>query len=314
MISVIITAYKEKETIAKAIEAILDRKYSNYSGEIELITVIPDDETKEAARKEVEKYDNANWVNITDPQQGKPYALNLALNEANGEILILTDGDVFFGEGALGSLVDSFEANPEVGGATGRPLSMNKKTKFMGYISHLLADAAHHKRMVTLKGVDSGYSQAIFKDNLHFFVLSGYILAMRNYRFNIPDDTLVDDAYISYELFNRGLKLEYIPEATVQVKYPTSIKDWYLQKLRSVGGYVQLWKYGVIQQNTKVRNFWKELEYIWFPIKYSSSIREFFWSLALYPMRLLMWLIIFYQQKVKKRDLEEVWVRIESTK
>ena len=105
-----------------------------------------------------------------------------------------------------------------------------------------------------------------------------------------------------------------IPEAKVYVNYPSNLKDWYKQKLRAVGGYVQLWKFGVIENNTKVRNFWKELEYFWFPIKYAKSIKEYIWSLALYPMRLYMWLIIFYQQRIRKKSFDEIWVRVESTK
>lgn len=312
MLSIIITAYKEPETIAQAVKHLIDSDINGYSGDVELITVIPDEETKSAAAKEIEKY-KINWISITDPKLGKPHALNLGLEAATGDILLLTDGDVYFGENAVANIVEAFN-DESIGGATGRPISQNSKSNFMGYISHLLADAAHHKRMVTLKGIASGYSQVLFKDNLHFFVLSGYILAMRNYKIMVPEDTLVDDAYISYELFNRKLRLAYVPEALVYVKYPTTLKDWYKQKLRSVGGYVQLWKYGVIQQSTKVRNFWKELEYIWFPIKYARSFKELLWSFCLYPMRLFMWLIIFYQQKIRKRNLEEVWVRIESTK
>ena len=139
-------------------------------------------------------------------------------------------------------------------------------------------------------------------------------MAMRNFQFHLPEDTLVDDAYLSYVLLSKGGKLEYIPEAKVYVNYPSNLKDWYKQKLRAVGGYVQLWKFGVIENNTKVRNFWKELEYFWFPIKYAKSIKEYIWSLALYPMRLYMWLIIFYQQRIRKKSFDEIWVRVESTK
>lgn len=312
-LTVIITAYKEEKTIGKALEAICDTSYSEYSKALQLVTVIPDKATTQAAGKVIRKYKHIKWTKLTDPGKGKPTALNLALKKATGDVVILTDGDVYMEKGSIRLLYDAF-SNPKVMGATGRPISNNNRNEFYGYISHLLADAAHHKRLTTLKGIRSGKSRVFVGSKTNFFVLSGYALAMRNFQLALPEDTLVDDAYISYALLSKGGKLEYVPDAKVYVNYPTNLKDWYKQKLRAVGGYVQLWKYGVIHENNKVRNFWKELGYFWFPVKYAKNSKEFIWSLKLYPMRLLMWLIIFYQQRIRKRSFDEIWVRIESTK
>lgn len=312
-LTVILTAYKEANTVAKAVRCICDVKYSGYKDAFQLITVIPDKETLKEAQKEIKKHTNIYWTSIVDPGKGKPTALNLALKKSKGKIIALTDGDVYLGEQSIKLLVDAFK-NPKVMGSTGRPVSADKKNNFFGYISHLLADAAHHKRLTTLKGIRSGRSRVFVGSKSNFFALSGYAMAMRNFQLQLPEDTLVDDAYLSYVLLSKGGKLEYIPEARVYVNYPTNIKDWYKQKLRAVGGYVQLWKFGVIKKNTKVRNFWKELEYFWFPIKYAKSFKEYFWSIALYPMRLFMWLIIFYQQRIRKKSFDEIWVRVESTK
>lgn len=312
-LTIIITAYREEKTIKKALESICDPDYSGYYKDLQLITVIPDKETNNIASQEIPKHKNIKWTKINDPGNGKPTALNLAFQKAKGEVIILTDGDVYLEKASINLIAKAFK-NPKVMGATGRPISANPRTNFFGYISHLLADAAHHKRLTTLKGIRSGRSRVFIGSKSNFFVLSGYILGMRNLQLQLPEDTLVDDAYISYVLLSKGGKLEYLPDAKVYVNYPTNLKDWYLQKLRAVGGYVQLWKYGVISKDNKVRNFWKEIEYFWFPIKYAKSIKEFLWSLMLYPMRMLMWIIIFYQQRIRHKSLEELWVRVESTK
>jgi len=312
-LTVILTAYKEEKTVARAVKSICEPKYSGYKEKFQLITVIPDKETLNTAKKEIKKYKNTEWTSVIDPGEGKPTALNLALKKVKGKIIILTDGDVYLGEDSIKLLFDAFK-NPKVMGSTGRPVSADKKSTFFGYLSHLLADAAHHKRLTTLKGIRSGRSRVFVGSKSNFFALSGYAMAMRNFQLQIPKDTLVDDAYLSYVLLSKGGKLEYVPEATVFVNYPSNIKDWYKQKLRAVGGYIQLWKFGVIEKNTKVRNFWKELEYFWFPIKYAKTVKEYIWSVALYPMRLYMWLIIFYQQRIRKRSFDEIWVRVESTK
>jgi len=313
MLSIIITSFKEADSIAEALRCILNPKYSGIPNEFELITVIPDDETYKSAKIEIQKWNVKNWIHIKDPLKGKPHAINLAFKRASGEIMVLTDGDVHFEKNAVGKLIQHF-TNNEIGGVTGRPMSSDTKNSFMGYIGHLLADAAHHKRMVTMLPETKGKSLSIVSKKPNFFVLSGYIMAIRNSQIEVPEDCLIEDAFISYNIVNSGQKLIYEPEAKVNVKYAKTISDWYRQKLRSVGGYVQLWKYGVIKEDTNVRDFWKELEYFWFPIKYAKKFQEIIWSLILYPIRLLLWIRIFIEQKFLKKDLAETWVRIESTK
>ncbi len=312
--SIIITAWKESRSIKKAIKSLVDKRSGNFTKkEFEIVVVCPDKDTWLAARNIADgyKFRNIRW--IRDQKNGKPAALNLAFNEINSEILILTDGDVYIGKNALPKILEYFK-DRKVGGVTGRPVSEDSKKCFMEYMGHLLADAAHHKRMVTMKSNISGRSLRFVKKEPGFFVLSGYLFAMRNIGIKVPEDCLIEDAFISYKLHNEGYKLAYEPEAKVFVKYAKNIQDWYKQKLRSVGGYEQLWKYQVIKPETKVRNFWRELEYFWFPIKYSKNLRQFIWSLMLYPLRLILWVRIFWQQRILKRSFSKTWVRIESTK
>ncbi|MFX1535371.1 MAG: glycosyltransferase [Promethearchaeota archaeon] len=314
MISVIITAWKEYKTIGKALNSILNPQKNDFKREFEILIVCPDESTWRVAKRTAEKFKFRRIKWIQDPQKGKPIALNMALKEAGGDILILTDGDVYFGKNVISKLVEYFK-DPKVGGVTGRPVALGEKDSFMQFANHFYADVAHHKRMVTMKKDVSGRSLRIVSREPGFFVLSGYISAIRNVVRNIPNDCLADDAFISYKLHNLGYKLAYEPDAKVFVKYAQSLSDWYRQKLRSVGGYEQLWKYGVIKPTTKVRNFWKELEYaVWFPFTYVKNLKEVFWALFLYPTRLWLWIQIFYQQRIKKKSFEETWVRIESTK
>jgi len=314
VLSIIITASKEPQTIGKALTMLLDSSLSYLKNDFEVITVIPDQETQIAAEKLITiKYPGINWIKIKDPGKGKPVALNLAFQKAKGDYILLSDGDVYCDTEVIPLLMEHFK-NKSIGGVTGRPKAVEQKTTFWGYIGNLLADAAHHKRMTTMGKNRSGHSAKLISSQPDFFVLSGYISLIKNLKLSIPEDCLVDDAYISYRLINKGFKLAYEPKALVYVKYPTHITDWFAQKARSVGGYMQLWKYGVVKEENKVRNFWKELEYFWFPIKYASNFRELCWSLMLYPLRFYLWLRILFEQKVLKKEFYQTWVRIESTK
>lgn len=297
MISIIITSYKEPKTIAKAIESVIYGLKKNY----EIIQISPDKETLEAGFKKAQELKILkNFKQIQDPCKGKPHALNLALNEAKGDILVLTDGDVFFGKNATTELIRAFKKN-NVYGVTGRPISRDKKDTMMGYFGHLLSDAAHHKRMKTLK-------------KRKFFPMSGYIMAIRNFQLKLPEDVLSDDAYISYVITNKGKHILYAPKAKALVKYPRNLNDYYKQKVRSLGGYLQLQGYDVVNKEKKTRTFKDEIAYFWFPFSYASNFKEFFWSMLLFPIRLITWIRIFFERRILKKDFKNTWIRIESTK
>lgn len=316
MISIIITAYKEAQTIKKAIESIIIPAYSGISPDYELIQVSPDDETLNAGRECIEEHSNyikhTQYIQIKDPLKGKPYALNLALKRARGDILILTDGDVFFDKNAVKEMLDAF-VDKSIGGVTGRPIAQNDKSTMMGYYANMLADAAHHKRTLSMTTDSSGKSSLFIPRN-KFFPLSGYIMAIRNIHIQLPLDCLADDAYISYILKNMNLKLVYNPRSKVFVRYPLNLKDYFIQKKRSLGGYIQLWKYDIVTKETKSRSFWHELQYFWFPIKYAQNLNQFFWSLYFYPVRLFTWAWIWWERKILNKDFSKTWQRVESTK
>src|SRR3989338_1734721 len=103
MISILITAYKEPATIGKAIECFLDEKLEDY----EILVAAPDDETLAVINKYAKKHHAVK--SFKDDGKGKPAALNLLLQHAKGDILILSDGDVYIEKGSVGRLVRWFD-------------------------------------------------------------------------------------------------------------------------------------------------------------------------------------------------------------
>jgi biofilm PGA synthesis N-glycosyltransferase PgaC len=311
MITVILTAYKEEKTISKALKFIADPTCSGYTDQIHLIQISPDKQTLSTATNFIKSVHNPNlkFEQIKDPGKSKPNALNMALEKTNSDLVILTDGDVSFAKNALKILVSDFKQN-NYDLAGGRPVSTNERSEFMGYISHLMTTAAHDKRIKELNA------------DHKFFPLSGYMLILNKKKFEtktgeklrIPDDCLVDDAYISYKYFNNGFKLGYIPEAKVKVKFPTTLGDYFKQKKRSTGGYLQLWKYNIVTKDTNSRSIWQELKYFFFPLKFAKKPIEFFYSLIFYPVRLYLWAVMWFERKLRNKAFSQTWVRVESTK
>lgn len=312
MISIIVNAWKEEKSIGKCINSMVNPEWNDYEGDFEIIVACPDKPTWVAAERTANEFSFGNISWLRDPGKGKPYALKLALKKAAGEYLILTDGDTYWGKNVISMMYTILSSksktvsgigNKPVGGVTGRPVSLENRNTFMGYLSHLFVDAAHYKR------------KRVMHEKDQFYVLSGYLLGMKNLGIIPPEDCLVDDAYFSYALYSKGYLLAYEPQAKVYVKYAKNLKDWYKQKLRSVGGNVQLSEYDVYKTKQPTRrSIFEEMKFFWYPIAYAGSVKEFFWSLAIYPLRLWLWIRIYYERKIAKKDFSKTWVRIESTK
>jgi cellulose synthase/poly-beta-1,6-N-acetylglucosamine synthase-like glycosyltransferase len=312
MISVIITSFKEPRSIGKCIRCIGNKRYSGIPTPFEIIQVSPDEITLKAGKKAARelKLSKQEYRHVIDPHKGKPVALKMALEKAKGEIVILTDGDTFFEQNAVKNLLEPF-SNKTVGGVSGRPVSIDSKENIWGYWGHLLSDAADDRRRKTMKlSVNNCYIS-----EKTFFPMSGYIMAIRNVKIDIPKNVLSDDAYISYALRNKGYEIAYAPDAKCFVKYPTNLEDYLKQKVRSLGGFSQLKRFNIFKKDKQSRSFGIEVRYSLYVLRYAKSFKELVWSTFLFPIRLVTWIRILWERIILKKDMSTTgWERIESTK
>lgn len=286
-LSVVITAFREEKTIGKAIESVKEQIDLRTD---ELWVVAPDKETISASKK-------FPGVKVfKDPGNGKPTALNLIFEKVAGGIVVLTDGDVWIDKKAIKNLVSKFKEDG-VGIVSSRPVSLNDKSNLFGYWAYLLTEAAHLVRIQrNLKG--------------QFLDCSGYLLAIRKDLFtHIPADHLTEDAYLSQQVYQKGYKTVYAPEARVLVKFPTNFKDWIKQKTRSVGGASQS-----VSGVPMMRGISKEIAQAKILITLPKSVLEYWYLFLLFCVRGYLWVNIFWKLKIKKLPFDKVWLRVESTK
>jgi cellulose synthase/poly-beta-1,6-N-acetylglucosamine synthase-like glycosyltransferase len=293
MISVIITSYREAATIGRALDAFLAQR----PPDAELLVICPDSETAAV----VDEYGRRHIAvrRVVDPGQGKPAALNCGLSAARGEIVVLSDGDVVIGDGALQPLLAPF-AEASVGATTGRPMSASPRSTMMGYWSHLLTDSAHRVRLAR-------------DQEGQFLLCSGYLFAFRRALIaNVPVDALAEDAVISHEIAHAGYRIRYAPEAQVTVRYPTTYRDWLRQKVRSAGGYAQDY---IRKSPVSMRSARLEIvDGTRLALAYPKNLRELVWTLVLFAARLHLWLLVFWNVRVRHRPLKALWQRVETTK
>ena len=125
VISIIICAFKEPDGVRRAINSFQLQPHD------EILVVAPDKETEEVCKE----FESKKIRYIKDEGVGKPAALNLAFREAKGDILILTDGDVYPNVYAVGQFIKVFDifTDPEIGAVSGRPVSLSPTTTMLGY-------------------------------------------------------------------------------------------------------------------------------------------------------------------------------------
>jgi len=283
---VIITAYKEKETIYKCIQSFLPEVAKQ-----DIIVVAPDEKTLFEAEKLGVKV-------IKDPGKGKPTALNLVFSKIKDKILILTDGDVYIAENSVEELLTHFK-DEKIGAVSARPVSLNSRKTMLGFWSHLLTDKAHEERMKR-------------KLDNKFLFCSGYLYAIRNIVGKIHENSLADDAEISHIINEKGYKITYEPNARVFVKYPTTVSDWVKQKRRSIAGYHQISRW--FPKAARMRTFGKEAANIFNAFSYVRRPMEITHTWNLIIIRLYMWILTWWDQKITKKGFEDTWKRVESTK
>ncbi len=290
MNSIIITAFKEPGTIGKAVAALGSQKKK----EDELIVIAPDLETLEAAGKLKKNISNLRL--IQDPGKGKSAALNIAVAQARGDLLVLSDGDVYIGKQALAALLAPL-AHAQVGAVSGHPFSTNHTTKY-GFWAQVLTGVADELRKEAEK------KQLPFQ-------CTGYLFAIRKTLFpKLDEELLSEDGFIALQVHEQGYRIAYAPKAAVYVKYPDNWKDWIKQKRRSAGGYNQL----KMMHGKTLRSFGWESRGGFRLLKYVKSVREAGWLASLFLARVYLWLIIYKDINVKKKTQKELWQRVESTK
>ena len=311
-LSVIITSAYEEKTISQAVEQIIKPNKPLWA-DMEVLVIAPDNPTLEAATKVAAKYSNFNnFHTIKDPAYGKPSAVNMAVDRARGDIVVFTDGDMYIGDSAIELILKQFE-NPDVGGVSGHPISLDDRAGFWGFSSHLFCHGAHSERT----------------RNPQITPMSGYLYAIKMTNdikniFPIQKNLRAEDAYISKRINKLGYQIAYEPDALAYVHFPKNLGDWINQKKRSLGGNIQIAQTiqtgAAPEKGRKDKQFGKnkrslrqDLSYFYLPFNFATNPKEYLYALLIYPLRLYLWIIIYIQHTTKSYS-RGTWERIESSK
>jgi cellulose synthase/poly-beta-1,6-N-acetylglucosamine synthase-like glycosyltransferase/peptidoglycan/xylan/chitin deacetylase (PgdA/CDA1 family) len=229
-ISVVIPAFNEAAGIAATVRSMAE---SRYRGRLEIIVVDDGstDDTAAIARRLGLPYVHV----ITQPNSGKPGALNRGIAEARSDILILVDGDTVFEPHTIERLIAPLQ-DPRVGAVSGNTKVGNRRG-FIGGWQHLEYVLGFNldRRMYDLLGIMPTVPGAIGAFRRAALAEVG----------GVSDDTLAEDTDLTMALCRTRWRIVYAASAIAWTEAPSSLRQLWRQRYR--------WSYGTMQAMWKHR-------------------------------------------------------------
>ncbi|MFA5073046.1 MAG: glycosyltransferase [Nitrospirota bacterium] len=123
-ISVLIPMHNEEKVAANILDVLLLADYDKDKMEIIPMNDFSEDRTREIVDAYAQQYPFIKPLHRYEGERGKPAALNDAIKQATGEIIIVFDADYLPPRGILKNIAVSFQ-DPEVGAVMGRVIPVN---------------------------------------------------------------------------------------------------------------------------------------------------------------------------------------------
>ncbi|RCU45166.1 glycosyltransferase family 2 protein [Corallincola holothuriorum] len=158
-VTVLIAAFNEAEHIEATVTNKLAQTYPAEKLEVIVISDGSDDGTDELVLK-LAAEDSRVKLLVQTPRAGKTSALNMAIPEATGEIIVFSDANSVYKQDAIAHLVRNF-ADPDVGYVTGQMIYGNPESSMTGegcsaYMKYENALRQWETDIGSVVGVDGG--------------------------------------------------------------------------------------------------------------------------------------------------------------
>ncbi|HEY4741558.1 MAG TPA: glycosyltransferase [Candidatus Acidoferrales bacterium] len=229
-VSVLIPAYNEEAVIVATVRAALASDYPKLE-----ILVVDDGSTDRTSERLRAEFDSDSRVRlITQPNRGKPAALNHALASATGEIMVTIDADTCVNRDAIRKLVRNF-ADARVAAVAGNVKVMNRNRWLT--------------RWQALEYITSQNLEKRAFDLLNCIpVVPGAVGAWRTDVVRscggFSRDTVAEDTDLTMTIRRQGWKILYDEDAIGYTEAPETVSALIRQRFRWTFGTIQaVWKH-----------------------------------------------------------------------
>lgn len=221
-VTLLIAAYNEETVIEDKIKNSLTIEYPKDLLQILVVTDGSRDRTPEIAKR----YINYGIEILHEPERrGKMAAINRALPDARGEIVVFSDANNYYQPDTILKLIQPF-GNPGVGAVTGA------KVIGQGDGSLGASEGLYWKYESFIKKQESRTGSCTSA--------AGEVLAIRKKLYSSPpDDVINDDFYIAMQIVRNGYRLVYVPDAKSIERVSPSAQDEIARRTRINAGRFQ---------------------------------------------------------------------------
>jgi biofilm PGA synthesis N-glycosyltransferase PgaC len=222
-VSFVIAVHNGQNFLSDKLRSILALDYPRELMEIVVVSDASTDATDDIARS----FSGEGVKLIRVPRGGKPAALNIAVPETSGEVLILTDVRQTLERESVRRMIACF-GDPSVGVVSGdlvvRTGSIEETNVglYWRYERWIRKQLGRVDSMMGATGPFYGIRRALFRP--------------------MPKDLLLDDMYVPLGAFFQGYRL-IVEEEARAFDYPTGVETEFRRKVRTLAGNYQLLRY-----------------------------------------------------------------------
>jgi poly-beta-1,6-N-acetyl-D-glucosamine synthase len=228
-VSLIIAAHNEQKVILQKIKNSLKLIYPHNRFEIVLVSDGSTDATNQIIESILTEYETSSRLTSPlirfiqyQPRQGKSYAINRAVEQAQGELLVFSDANVWYAPDVIMNLTIPF-ADTTVGCVCGKvQLYSEEPDTIQG------------------EGLYSRYEQYLQRQESKLgtmVAIDGAMFAIRRRLFTpIPVDTIVDDFYLALNCIYHRNRIVFTPNAIGSEEAAISIAQEVKRKIRMIAG------------------------------------------------------------------------------
>ena len=216
-VSVLIPAHNEEKVIAQKLNNVFNLDYPVDKFEVILVLDSCTDGTKRIASSFLDK--GLKIIEV-EPRRGKIAALDKAVQEAKGEVLIFTDANTTFRKDAIIRLVSHFK-NQCIGGVCGRLIYETKKKR-----GTLEGESFYWKYENFIKRMESRINTLV--------TANGSIYAIDKRLYPKIDKELADDLVMPIVIASKNRRLIYEPGACAMEKSPQRPEEEFIRRRRII--------------------------------------------------------------------------------
>ncbi len=250
----LIAAYNEEDYIDGKITNSLNLTYPKDRYEVWVVTDGSSDKTPEIVgkRKEVRHFH-------LPERRGKIHAVNRVMKEITSDIVVFSDANTEINQDGLLTMIRHFD-NPKVAVVAGeKRIKVSKEDE------------------ATSSGEGFYWKYESFLKRYDYFLYScvgaaGELFSIRTGLFEpVPEDTIIEDFYLSLNIASRGYRIAYEPEAYAMESSSSSIEEESKRKIRIAAG--------GLQAIFRLRKLFNIFKYRWLSFQFISH-RVLRWTLA----------------------------------